>query len=555
MLKHLSVENYILIDKLEIDFKEGLTIITGETGAGKSILLGALALILGHRADAQALFDKNRKCVVEGVFDVENINIRSFFKDNDLDFEEVTIIRREISPQAKSRAFINDTPVNLNQIKELASRLIDIHSQHKTLELENENFQTSVIDSFAQQNDTVKKYQQEYSKFIGLKKKLNELITSEKQSSADRDYIQFQFDELDKAGLDSINIDELENEQKIQSNAETICANLSQVVNAINEDENNIISSLNAVQQLVSTISNIDKNFAEITERLYTVNIELKDITNDISSYLQKIIFDPLRLQEVNDRLSNIYHLFQKHHLQTVEELIDCRNKLSDQLFTISSLEEEISVAQKECIEQEKIVADLADQLHQVREKAIPEAEKRLLGILEHLGMPDARIIIEFIPLENFNELGKERLRFLFNANKGADLNELSKVASGGELSRLMLSVKSLISENNLLPTIIFDEIDTGVSGEIAGKVGEILYLLSRNMQVVSITHLPRIAAFGDTHFTIYKESTQDSTHTYVREIRGYEREVEIARMIGGNSFTEKALATAKDMINAKVSV
>jgi DNA repair protein RecN (Recombination protein N) len=550
MLVRLTVENYALIDKLDISFDNGLTIITGETGAGKSILLGALSLILGQRADTQVLLDKERKCIVEGEFNIRDYEFESFFKDNDLDPEPSVIVRREISPLGKSRAFINDTPVNLNVLKDLSERLIDIHSQHRTLEINDAAFQVSVIDSFAQQQQQIKSYQEQFRKYRELNKNLADLKERQIKFQTDQDYYQFQFDELEQAQLVIGEQEELEAELNILNNAEAIRENLIKSADSLSETDENILSKLVAVQQMLVQAAKYDQRLAELADRMNILNVEIKELSREISQHATKVILDPARTEIVSNRLDLIYKLVQKHHVNSVAELIAIKEKLEERLLQMSSLDNEIVAIQKEVDELESRLEKLSVEISNARKKIIPSAESKLKELLKNLGMPDAKISIECLPTEQFGTRGKDNIRFLFNANKGGELKELSNIASGGELSRLMLAVKSLISQNNLLPTIIFDEIDSGVSGEVAGKVGQILGNLGKQMQVIAITHLPQIAARGNQHLYVYKKTVGNSTHTFIRGLNEEERIKEIAQMIGGKNLTENTLETARELLS-----
>jgi DNA repair protein RecN (Recombination protein N) len=550
MLVRLTVENYALIDKLDISFDNGLTIITGETGAGKSILLGALSLILGQRADTQVLLDKERKCIVEGEFNIRDYEFESFFKDNDLDPEPSVIVRREISPSGKSRAFINDTPVNLNVLKDLSERLIDIHSQHRTLEINDAAFQVSVIDSFAQQQQQIKSYQEQFRKYRELNKNLADLKERQIKFQTDQDYYQFQFDELEQAQLVIGEQEELEAELNILNNAESIRENLIKSADSLSETDENILSKLVAVQQMLVQAAKYDQRLAELADRMNILNVEIKELSREISQHAAKVLIDPTRTEIVSNRLDLIYRLIQKHHVASITELIAIKEKLDERLLQKSSLDNEIIAAQKQFDDLGNRLEKLSSEISASRKKIIPSAENKLKDLLKSLGMPDARISVECLPTEQFGIRGKDNIRFLFNANKGGELKELSDIASGGELSRLMLAVKSLISQKNLLPTIIFDEIDSGVSGEIAGKVGQILVDLGKQMQVIAITHLPQIAARGNQHLYVFKKTVGNYTHTFIRGLNAEERIKEIAQMIGGKDLTENTLETARELLS-----
>lgn len=549
MLKRLTVENYALIDKLEIELGSGLTIITGETGAGKSILLGALSLILGQRADAQVLMDDQRKCIVEGVFDIRTYGLDAFFTRNDLDNDDRLLLRREINTQGKSRAFINDTPVTLNILKELAIALIDIHSQHQSLELNHTAFQVSVIDSFGQQQGNYKKYTEGYQQLKDSVRRLQDLQDIELQQKKDHDYYRFLFEELDAAALRDGELHELEAEMARLSHAESIREALSKSWELLSESEENILLRLNQVHQHLMQAARFDVTIKEPADRIQSVLIEAKEIAHELEQKADKVVLDPARAEKIGARLDMLYRLFQKHHVQHESELIAVRDELDTKLLQIHSIEQDILKLSNEIAGHTQKLRTTASLLSDGRKKCIPVAEKKLLSYLKNLGMPQAQIKILCEPLEDFSPSGRDRIQFLFNANKGGELQELGHVASGGEISRLMLAIKSLISQKNLLPTIIFDEIDSGVSGEVAGKVGEILTELSEQMQVIAITHLPQIAARGDQHLLVYKKTDHEKTRTYLKFLSNDERILEIAQMIGGANVTEKTKETAKELL------
>jgi len=555
MLKRLTVENYALIDTLEMSWEPGFTIITGETGAGKSILLGALSLILGQRADAQVLMDAGRKCIVEGEFEVHGYGLEPFFSRYDLDADDRLLLRREINAQGKSRAFINDTPVTLNILKELAVLLIDIHSQHQSLDINHAAFQVSVIDSFGQQQAVVKTYAEGYNKLKDTEKHLKELQVIEVQQKKDQDYYRFLFDELDAAALRAGEMQELEAEMTRLTHAGNIQEALSKSCDLFSDSEENILLKLSQVQQLLSQAARYDDTLKEPSDRVQGILIEAKEIAHDVEQKAEKVLLDPERTEKVSARLDMLYRLLQKHHVQFEAELIAVREELDQKLLQIHSIEQDIAKVQEEVKRQTSTLQQTATQLSAGRKKCIPVAEKKLVTYLKNLGMPQAQIKILCEPLEDFSATGKDHIQFLFNANKGGELQELNHVASGGEISRLMLAVKSLISQKNLLPTIIFDEIDSGVSGEVAGKVGEILTELSGQMQVIAITHLPQIAARGDQHLLVYKKTDHEKTRTYLKLLNHDERIHEIAQMIGGLNVTEKTRETAKELIEKQCSI
>ncbi len=549
MLLHLSIENYALIQKLELDFYEGFSVITGETGAGKSILLGALSLILGKRADSQILLDKSKKCIIEGTFKIKDYGLNDFFQKNQLDYDDISILRREINKNGKSRAFINDTPVNLNILKELGDKLVDIHSQNKTITLNDSDFQLAVIDNYAGHSDIIKKYKSEYSNFINLDAQLSKLIEKEDKYQADKDYYKFLFDELNKAELKQGEQEELEKKLEILNNAEKIKTNLFKASYYLNSSDNNLLTQLVEVNSLISEISNYYPEIKEINDRLDSNIIDIKDISNDIERIEQKLVYDSKQVEKLNDRLDVIYHLQQKHRVSSIDDLIKIKNSLSDKLNNISSLKENINKLKLEISDKKLILSELANSISKNRKKSIPQIEKELLKIFSNLAMQNAQFKVEQTQLSNFTKDGIDRVRFLFNANRGGEKREISKIASGGELSRLMLSIKSLISQKNLLPTIIFDEIDMGVSGDIAAKVGDIMKKMSSSMQVIAITHLPQIAGKGDTHYLAFKVFEKNHTKSIIKKLNEKERINEIAKMLSSSKISSAAHQTAKELL------
>ncbi len=549
MLKHLSIQNYALIDKLEVDFSDGLTIITGETGAGKSILLGALGLIAGSRADTQSLQDKTKKCIVEASFNIKEYALKDFFWANELDYEITTNIRREITPEGKSRAFINDTPVTLTQLKGLAERLIDIHSQHQTLTLNGSEFQLSVVDAYANHADSLAEYSISFKQFKALEKALNELLTKESQAKKDLDYFQFQFNELEEAGLKPDEQAGIEQELEALNNAEDIKSNLSKAATGLNGGEQNLLASLNEIKSLLASQAKFKPEINELSTRLNSSYIELKDISNELESLEQDIVYDPKRIDKLTIQLDAIYRLQQKHQVKSVEELIAIKDDLSNKLLDFSSLETEIDKTKKELTSVQKSLTALAKKIAANRKKEIPKIEKEIASLLSALSMPNAQLKIEHMETEILTVNGADKVNFLFSANKGSDFKELNKVASGGELSRLMLSIKSLIAQLTALPTIIFDEIDTGVSGDVADKVGSIMNLMAKAMQVITITHLPQIASKGESHLFVYKEDKNDKTYSNIKKLTVNERVQEIAKMLSTGTPTAAAISNAKELL------
>ncbi len=549
MLKHLTIKNYALISKLSIDFNDGFTVITGETGAGKSIILGALGLILGNRADTRVLLEKNRKCIIEGEFDLSGYQLERFFKDNELDFDNNSTLRREINRNGKTRAFINDTPVNLVLMQELGDKLVNIHSQHKTITLNDSDFQLAVVDDYSKHLQLLNNYREKYYRYQRIRKELKELIKIEKNSKSDQDYFQFQFDEIDKANLLADEQVAIEAELEILNNAEEIKSGLINVSQALAGDENGIIEVLQGIKPILQSIAGYHPDLNQILERIGSNLIDLKDISQDIERIEEHTIFDPERATALTERLNLIYHLQQKHRVNSITELLEVKAKLQQKLFSITTLEEDIKDRQRELETLQNNLKEFADKISISRGEAIPGIEESIIAILIQLGIPQAQFKIELTKTNLFTADGTDRIRFLFNANKGASLSDVAKIASGGELSRLMLAIKSIISRKNLLPTIIFDEIDMGVSGDIANSVGNILLDMSSSMQVIAITHLPQIAVKGSEHFLVYKNLKDEITTSQIRKINDHDRINEIAKMLSGEKITNIALENAREML------
>jgi len=549
MLQSIYIQNYALINELEIDFNKGLNIITGETGAGKSILLGALSLVLGQRADTSVLKDKSRKCFVEAKFQIKQYQIKDFFKDNDLDYDELTVIRREITDNGKSRAFINDTPVNLSILKDLSSSLIDIHSQHESLLLGDDHFQLSLVDSFADHQELLDTYRNKYEEYNILSTEYAKLVNNAEKAKSDLDYYQFQYDQLEALKLVNGEQEELEEELEQLNHAEEIKLKLSESYNLLSGEEISIISNLKQAKNAIDSISKYLKEGEDLTQRIESTYIELQDINNEIELLNEKIEHDPARIEFIRERLDNIYSLEQKHKVSSIQELIEIKNNLQEQIDAINSYDFETEKLKKQM---DLLLNELetdSTKISDNRKGIIPKIEDKVIEILRLLGIPNAKFKVEQIPTEEFLPTGKEVLRFLFSANKNVALEELSKVASGGEISRLMLSIKSLIVETTTLPTIIFDEIDTGTSGEIADKMGSIIKQMSNKMQVINITHLPQIAGKGDYHYLVYKKDNHETTNTYIKLLTQEERINEIAKMLSGEALTEAAIENAKVLL------
>ncbi len=549
MLARLRIENYVLIEHLELDLHEGLTSMTGETGAGKSVILGALSLLLGQRADSSALPDSKRKCVVEGEFGIEGLGLEDFFRTHELDYEHQTILRREILPQGKSRAFINDTPVGLTVLREFAENMVDIHSQHRTLELNEAAFQMSVIDSLARHQKELKIYKDCYRDLKEKQKQLALLEAQEAQYQKDQDYFQFQYQELESAGLESVSLEEMEAELDVLNHASQIKELLAQSEDMLNSGEGDILTRTAILLQNLTQAARNDLRINDMVTRLQSTLIELKELSREIGLHADRIVLDPQRAEQLSERIDLMNRLMQKHQIHTLADLVRLRDEIGEKLATMDSIEEEIRkcrIAVDQALEK---AWKLADSLTKSRQGVLPSAEKKLRNLLKQLGMPEAQLSISLNTADELTVNGKDRVQFLFSANKGSAPDVLSRVASGGELSRLMLAVKSLITEENLLPTIIFDEIDSGVSGEVAARVGEILADMSSRMQVIAITHLPQIAARGRNHLYVYKQSDHERTFTYIRELAGEERIREIAGMISGSSISEHAMETARELL------
>ena len=552
MLKQLSVKNYILIDELDIRLEKGLGIITGETGAGKSILLGALGLMLGQRADVGELLDKKKKCIIEGVFDVQAYQMKTFFEEKELDYADECTIRREINPEGKSRAFVNDTPVNLTTLKELSSRLVDIHSQHESLLLGNRSFQLNVLDAYAGNQDLLKAYKSNFTTWKQSEKAYLALLDEEAKSKSDFDYLNFQYNEISALKLKDGEQVSLESEQQKLEHGEEIVEQLNRSVMLIRDGDENAVAQLSLVHQLLQGIKKFDDQFETQSDRIQSVLIELKDIHAELEDVIGKLQLDPKRLEEVNERLSFIYNLQKKHRLQSIEELLQFEEELSQKLQRISSFEDEILRLKKEVDEKKSQLLKSGNALTASRKKAIPALEKEVTQQLSELAMPHAMLRIALIE-ENENTFtadGMEKIQFLFSANKGGDFKELAKVASGGEMSRLMLCIKSIMARLTAMPTVIFDEIDTGISGETAARVGAILKQMAKDHQVLAITHLPQIASKGNTHFLVYKEVKKSSTRSQLRILNDVERLNEIARMLSGEVLTDAALDNARVLLS-----
>ncbi|SHE93238.1 DNA replication and repair protein RecN [Mariniphaga anaerophila] len=549
MLTKLAVSNYALISNLEVEFHSGLNSVTGETGAGKSIILGALGLILGNRADLSVLKKQDEKCIVEGVFDVKNYPLKPFFEENDLDYDKQTILRREITPAGKSRAFINDTPVNLKTLRSLGLQLIDIHSQHQNLELGNRQFQLNLVDTVAGSEKVLAEYQEVYRMYISQQKKLTELEEKSEKERADLDYWQFQFNQLDEAALQKGEQQELETELEQLNHAEEIKSVFSEVQQLLDDEQLSVINNLKSGHKRLESIQNYISEVPALAQRLESCLLELKDILDETEQLSENTEHDPARIEIVNDRLNLIFSLQQKHHVASVEELIELKDSFDRKIGEVTGYDDEIVRLKKELEKQLVELKSKAKELSAQRKKAFPQIEKAVLKDLHQLGMPKSRLEVEHETLPEFTPGGKDGVSFLFSANVDTPPSEISKVASGGEMSRLMLAIKNVLRTSKALPTVVFDEIDTGISGETAVKMGNILKQFSTSTQIINITHLPQIAAKGDAHFMVYKYENEGKTFTSIKRLSDSERIEELAKMVGGEKLTDVTLKAAQELL------
>ena len=550
MLASISIKNYALINELHIDFSSGLSIITGETGAGKSILLGALGLVLGNRADSTTLKNTTRKCVVEAVLSIDKYNLHDFFVREDIDYEINTIIRREILPSGKSRAFVNDTPVTLSVLTRLRSKLIDIHSQHQTLQLSDQQFQFQLLDAFANNESKLASYQRGLVQYTSEKNRLEEIQHAQREANLQYDYNSHLYNELLEANLVEDEQEALEEKLEKINNVEEIKQNLSEALQVSTDDTIGIQNLLYSLESKLTKIAPYSKEYQELFERISSVKIELDDIVGELETANEQVDFNPSESTQLNDRLQLIYNLQKKHYVNSISELLLIQEELSVKVSATENAEQRL-------LDQQTIVKEIANKLDAIalkiseaRKKITPTVSKQLESILDNLGMSHARFQIQNTLAENYYKNGKDVLSFLFSANKGGQFGELKKVASGGELSRIMLAIKKVMSENSQLPTIIFDEIDSGVSGEISNKMAHIMSQMSQQMQVITITHLPQIAAKGNQHYKVYKEEVNNTTTTNLKQLSEDERIVEIAEMLSGKNISDSALTHARELLN-----
>ena len=550
MLQQLYIKNYALIENLTVDFTEGFSVITGETGAGKSILLGALGFVLGDRADTGVLFDKETKCIVEARFQMENDGLKPLFERYDLDFDTEYILRRELSPQKKSRAFINDTPVSLQAMKEIGSQLVDIHSQHDSLLLTDAGFQLHLLDEIAQNGSLLADYQTHFHTYNSIQRKLNELREVATKNIAENDYLKFQLDELQKAQLKEGEYGEIEQSLNVMENAEEIRSLLFSANGLLENSETAILPQLNELSSVLHRLKQLVPNMEELQQRIESVQVELKDIAYDLDRVGDDTQFDEDKLQELQERYDLLSRLMMKHHAKEFEALIQLRNELEAKVNAFENIDQEIEQTEKALKEQESLLRELASKLHVQRMKAAKTFGNQVTELARQLAMPHAVFQIAVESLKDFSPAGLDQVRFMFSANKGVEVAELSKVASGGELSRLMLSIKSVVSQHNYIPTLIFDEIDTGVSGEVAAKIGGIMQQMGSSLQLIAITHLPQVASQAAHHFFIYKDNEGTRTQSHIKLLKPEERIAEIAKMLSNDKVTPEALKAAEVLLD-----
>lgn len=550
VLTELTIANFALIDHLEVNFSNGMTSITGETGAGKSILLGGLALVLGKRADLSTLKDKSKKCYVDATFSIAAYDLKPFFDSVDLDYESITNIRREIVPSGKSRAFINDTPVTLDVLQQLGEQLIDVHSQHQTLSLTQESYQLEVLDALAENGALLQTYQQERDNYIAVSKKITSLQAQKSSLEEERDYNRFLLEELQKAPLENGVLEQLEEEIQQLSHVEEIEIQQSKAIQIIEEEQLGIQVQLTEVRNALQKVATLSDRYQPLALRLESLLIELNDLSTELNQSLEQLEANPMRLDEINGQYQLLNDLMKKHHVQTIEELIEKRTVLEEKDIQTASLDDTVAdlLAQQNASEAQ--LSKLSAKLSENRAEVIPSFVDQMTRILALLGMPNARFKLSLHPVDQYLSHGKEQLELAFSANKGSDFGSLKKVASGGELSRIMLAVKAILSQYKTLPSIIFDEIDTGVSGEVAHKIAEIMHHMGQYMQVITITHLPQVAAKGAHHFKVFKQTKDGSTFTQLKKLAPQDRISEVAQMLSGEALTEAALQHAKELLN-----
>ena len=550
MLKNLSIKNYLLIEDLSVSFNNGFTVITGETGAGKSILVGGISLILGKRADLSVNRDKSKKCIIEGVFDIGSFNLKSVFDENELDYETETILRREILVSGKSRAFINDSPVNLNQLSVIGSKIIDIHSQHQNIEVLNSEFQFELLDLISNNEENIRFYKRLYEDYKLKSKDLEELIERKQSLIQSMDYNRYILEEIDNSNILEEDLDDLENLQNSLSNFEEFSKELNQSSQIISDDDIGLISSLSRLKNSIDKISSNSQKFNSISKRILSIKIDIEDISNEIDDSLNSLEQNPEKLNTIINKIDKINNLLRKHSLNSVNELSILRNNLAEKVNTTENIDDEIEHLKKECENLKIKLKSSAIKIHEKRKSVIFDLTSQIENVLNELGMVNSKFKINLSKTTNFYSNGMDLIDFEFLANKGYEFKKIKDAASGGEMSRIMLSIKSIMAKYKQLPSIIFDEIDTGVSGEISKKMGIIMKELGTKIQTFSITHLPQIAAMGESHFMIYKNDTDGYTKTKITRLNDNERIVEIAKMLEGNNASESAYTHAKQLLN-----
>ncbi|BDW94298.1 DNA repair protein RecN [Flagellimonas marinaquae] len=549
MLANLSIQNYALIDDVSVSFFDGFTTITGETGAGKSILLGGLSLVLGKRADLSSLKSKDQKCVIEAEFDISKYQLKSFFEENDLDYEETTILRREILPSGKSRAFVNDSPVTLDVMRSLGDQLVDVHSQHQTMRLTDNDFQMKVLDALANNAEYLSNYAKSLDELKKVSKELQKLVDFQSEADKEQDYNTFLLKELEDAKLKEGMQEELEEEYEQLNNVEQIMEQLSAGHQLLNDEQLGVVGRLTDLKRAFQGLVDFGTDYKTLYDRIQSVLIETDDISSELERLKDGVEADPERLEVVNGQLQQLYNLQKKHHTDSVTDLIEIREELAKKVETVANIEDSIGQKREEVNMLTQKTDAWAKKISEGRKAVIPKLNERLQKNLASLGMPSATFKIEVNSSKSFKTNGKDDLVFLFSANKGSNYGELKKVASGGEMSRIMLTIKSILAEYESLPTMMFDEIDTGVSGEISNRMGEIMQQMSSTMQVFSITHLPQVASKGSYQFKVYKQESSEGTSTHIKQLSKDERIQELAEMLGGKSLSESALAHARELL------
>ncbi|SNR44128.1 DNA replication and repair protein RecN [Maribacter sedimenticola] len=553
MLSTLSITNYALIDSLEVSFDKGFTVITGETGAGKSILLGGLSLVLGKRADLSSLRLKDQKCIIEGVFKIDTYGLQSFFEENDLDYDVHTVIRREILPSGKSRAFINDTPVTLDVLSRLGENLIDIHSQHQTMQLTENEFQLKLVDALANNQQRLAAYVKSLKAYRKAQGELDRMMEVQLTANKEQDYNAFLLSELEKAPLKVGVVETLEEEYEQLNNVELIMEHLSKGDQLFNDEQIGVLSLVTEMRQSLSKLVDFGANYKELYQRVQSVLIELDDINSELQHIQEGVEPNPEALEQVSSKLQLLYNLLKKHNVNDVSELIEIKNELADKVFETAHLDEKIALKTRELQDMQSVLEEQAVVLREKRKEVIPDLKSKLEADLAQLGMPSASFQINLNAVDSFTATGMDELHFLFTANRGGNYGELKKVASGGELSRIMLVIKAILAKYEKLPTIMFDEIDTGVSGEISNRMADIMKEMSGDLQVFSITHLPQVASKGNHHFKVFKTEGEERTMTNMKKLVEEERIVELAQMLSGNDLSASALAHAKQLLGSSI--